>query len=65
MLIDDFKNFWKFYSVHALAVAAAIPVAWASVPAAWQHDCPAWFMAALSAVVAISGIIGRVIKQGD
>jgi hypothetical protein len=48
--------------MHALAIAAAIPAAWTTIPDAPQH-VPAWLMAASSAVVGVSGIVGRLVKQ--
>jgi hypothetical protein len=62
ILIDEWKQFWKMYSTHALSIAGAIPVAWASMPSDWQESCK-WMLLYLAPAVALSGIIGRVVKQ--
>jgi hypothetical protein len=61
-LIPEWKHVWKMYSTHALSIAGAIPVAWASMPPEWQQNCK-WMLFILAPAVALSGIIGRVVKQ--
>jgi hypothetical protein len=63
-LVDEWKQVWKMYSTHALSIAGAIPVAWASMPPDLQQSCK-WLLWGLAPVVAISGIIGRVVKQSS
>lgn len=61
-LIPEWKRAWKMYSTHALSIAGSIPVAWASMPPEWQQSCK-WMLLYLAPAVALSGIIGRVVKQ--
>jgi hypothetical protein len=63
-LIPEWKRVWKMYSTHALSIAGAIPVAWASMSPDWQHSCR-WMLWALAPAVALSGIVGRVVKQAS
>lgn len=64
-LIDNWRLFWRFYSVRAMAIAAAIPVAYVSLPAEWTAYLPAWLMAVLTVIILISGVVGRVVRQED
>lgn len=62
-LVDNWRLVWRFYSVHAMAIAAAIPVAYANLPQGWADYFPAWAMATLTAAVLVCGIVGRVVQQ--
>jgi hypothetical protein len=62
-LIQNWKEAWKMYSVQALAVIAALPIIWASLPDEWKAEVPSEWVKALVVVVAIAGILGRIIDQ--
>lgn len=62
-LIENARYVWKFYSTHAQAIAAAIPVAYATLPAEWLEIFPEWLLIALPLIVFVSGVVGRVVKQ--
>lgn len=60
-LIDDWKRWYTFYSIHAALVAIALGAAevfFATLP--WT---PAWLIGILTVVAGISGIVGRMVKQ--
>lgn len=62
-LVPDWRSAWRWFSVQALAVIAALPLAWASLPPeVTEWVPPAWRMPIIVAL-AICGIIGRVIDQ--
>jgi hypothetical protein len=63
-LIDEWKQVWRMYSTHALSIAGAIPVAWASMPPDLQQHCR-WMLWGLAPLVALSGIVGRIVKQSS
>lgn len=63
MVIDNWKQGWKLFSVQALALAGAIPVIWTQLPDDVKAMIPASWMGVITAVVAVCGIIGRLVKQ--
>jgi len=63
-LIPEAKKWWRMYSTHALTLAGAIPPAWAALPPDWQAHAK-WMLWGLAPLVAISGVIGRVVKQPE
>jgi anti-sigma-K factor RskA len=62
-LIENWRDAWRFYSVQALAVIAALPIVWASLPPEWQAEVPGEWIKVMVVVVAVSGILGRVLQQ--
>lgn len=64
-LITDWRGNWRYYSTQALAVAAILPVVWMELPPDIKDLLPhAWRPWILTAI-AVSGIAGRLIDQGD
>ncbi|QDX29542.1 DUF7940 domain-containing protein [Dickeya poaceiphila] len=64
-IIEDWKQAWRWFSVHALAISGAIPAMWVSLPDEFKTAIPAGAMSIITAVVAVAGIVGRVIQQGQ
>ena len=62
-LIDDWRQSWKYFSVHALVIAGAIPPVWAEYPDL-KSLIPAGYMGLATVLVALCGLIGRVVDQG-
>lgn len=62
-LIADWKRAWRLYSVHALLVAALLGVLEAALATAHIRWLPDWVHGVLIAVVSMSGVVGRVVKQ--
>lgn len=60
--IDDLDRVWRFYSVHAALICALI-FALIAVVTAMHLTWPVWIISALGFVAAVSGIVGRVVKQ--
>lgn len=63
MVIENWQKGWKLFSVQALAVAGAIPVIWSQFPDDMKAMIPAGWMGTITAVIAVCGIIGRLVKQ--
>lgn len=63
-LVDDWKKAWKWFSVHALILAGLIPSVWIELPADLKSSIPAGAMSAITAVIALCGVIGRLVSQG-
>lgn len=62
-LIANWREAWKMYSVQALAVIAALPIIWASLPEEWRAEIPSEWIKVMVVMVAIAGILGRIIDQ--
>lgn len=62
-LVPNWKNGWKWLSVHLMAFGAAIEGAWAQFPDSMRGFIPEKYahLAALS--VFVSGIVARFIDQ--
>lgn len=63
MIIENWRKSWRLFSVQALAVAGAIPVAWSQLPDGLKAMIPAGWMGTVTAVAAVCGIVGRLIRQ--
>lgn len=61
--IEDWKQAWKWFSVHCLALAGAIPAAWVWLPGDLKDHIPPQYMGAIVGVVAVCGIVGRLVDQ--
>lgn len=65
-LVADWKDAWRWFSVQALGVLAALPLVYATLPIEWQE----WWRDAggqgtLIVVLSIGGIAGRLIDQNN
>jgi hypothetical protein len=65
-LIDNWKGAWKHYSTQALALGAAIPGVWTSIPddlkAALPPSAIHW-VARITGIVCAVGLAGKFIDQ--
>ena len=62
-LIDNWKNIWKWYSTHAVVIYTALVSYYAQMPAADKASLPLWVIYLIQAVIVVSFIVGRLIKQ--
>jgi uncharacterized membrane protein len=62
-LIEDWKQAWTWFSVHALAILAILPMVWLNLPADVKTYIPTKYGLIVVMLVAIGGIAGRVIDQ--
>lgn len=62
-LVENWKDAWKWFSVHCLVLVALIPTVWLELPPEAKEAIPASWMSTITLVVGICGIIGRFIKQ--
>lgn len=62
-LVPDWRSAWRWFSVQALAILAALPLVWMALPSDAKGFLPdnlePWVLFALAA----GGIVGRVIDQ--
>ncbi|HCQ8124604.1 TPA: hypothetical protein OL914_000041 [Klebsiella quasipneumoniae subsp. similipneumoniae] len=62
-LVDDWKNAWRWFSMHALVLAGVIPTVWAELPPDLKTAIPPGAMGAITAVIAACGVVGRLVNQ--
>ena len=62
-LVDDWKNFWKWWSVRITTVLAVIGPVWLSLPPELQDDLPVELLPYVSPVVLMSIVVARVLDQ--
>jgi hypothetical protein len=62
-LVKDARRAWRFFSVQAMAVLAALPLVWVQIPPDVQDMLPEAWRPWVLTIIAISGIIGRLVPQ--
>ena len=62
-MIDEWKTAYRFLSVQANAIGTAISVTYASMYDRLKADFPPKYIVAITAVVFVLGIIGRMTSQ--
>ena len=62
-LIDNWKNIWKWYSTHAVVIYTALVSYYVQMPAVDKASLPLWVIYLIQAVIVVSFIVGRLIKQ--
>ena len=63
MLVAEWRAAWRWFSVQAMALTAAIQAAWAGMPEDMRQHFPAWAVTALSVGLLLLGIGGRLVRQ--
>lgn len=63
-LVDGWRRAWRWFSVQALAVSGAGAAAWLMVPDDMRAAVPREWLATGAIVLAVLGIIGRLVDQG-
>ena len=63
-LVPDAKNWWRWFSVQAMALATAMQGAWLFVPADLRAGVPDWVAQIIMIVLLLAGVFGRVVDQG-
>lgn len=62
--VANAKSAWRWFSVQAAALVALIPVVWSQLPPESQALVPEEYRPWAITIVAVAGIIGRLIDQG-
>lgn len=62
-LVDNWKDAWKWFSMHALVLAGTIPAVWAEFPDDLKTHIPAGWMGVITAIIAGCGVAGRLLNQ--
>lgn len=62
-LVDDWRQAWKWASMHAMTAALAIQGAWVAIPAEMQAYVHPIVAHAITGVLLVAGIVGRLVDQ--
>lgn len=62
-LVPDWKDAWRWLSMHAMGWSAALLLTWTQLPPALQAAMPAWLTDAVVVAVLLLGMVGRLIDQ--
>lgn len=64
-LVRNAKRSWRWFSVQALALQGAAAASWAAIPQDMRDSVPAEWLAVGGVVLAVAGIVGRMVDQGS
>ena len=64
-LVDDWKDFWKWYSTWIGAAIAAVPVVWMQLPADLKAYIPESWYPYIMAGMFVAMVLGRIDAQGE
>jgi hypothetical protein len=62
-LVDDWRQCWRWVSVHCMAINTAILGTWAMLPEEFKQSFDARTIAFAAVIVSVLGIAGRLIDQ--
>lgn len=62
-LIPDWRRAWRFFSVQAMVLAAAIQGAWATLPPEMISTIPDGVVRSATFVLMVLGTVGRLVDQ--
>ncbi len=62
-MVEDWKSAWRWFSVQALTIIAAIPLVWPMIPPDVQAWLPEQYRPYVILALALGGIVGRVVDQ--
>jgi hypothetical protein len=62
-LIDEWRQAWRWFSMQAMVLVAALQGGWAALPDDLKQHFPGRAVTALSIVLLLLGIGGRLVRQ--
>lgn len=62
-MIAEWRRAWRWFSVQAMALAAALQGAWAALPDDMKQHVPAGVVAFATMALLLLGIAGRLVLQ--
>lgn len=63
-LVKNARRAWRWFSVQALALLAALPLIWPQIPPEVQAMLPEAWRPWVLVALAVGGIVGRLVDQG-
>lgn len=64
-LVDNARQAWKWFSVQAMTLAAAIQGAWMFIPDDLRTSIKPEIVQVLTIALLVFGVAGRLVKQSD
>lgn len=64
-IVPNWRRAWRWFSVQAMGLSAAGSAAWLAVPEDLRAAVPSEYLAAAAGTLAVLGMIGRFVDQGD
>lgn len=61
--VDDARKAWRWISVQAMVLAAAIQGAWVFIPDDMKTSIPSKYVGAVTMALMVLGVAGRLVKQ--
>lgn len=62
-LVENWRGAWRWFSLQAMALTAAIQAAWGAMPDDLKQHFPAKLVTAVSIALLLLGIGGRLVRQ--
>jgi len=62
-LVPDWRQCWRWFCIHAMALALAFQGAWLAVPDDLRAMLPATAAQAITMVLLVLGVLGRLVDQ--
>ena len=62
-LVDDWRDWWRWYSSHCIGAALALQGAWLEVPDDLRASVPSWALQGITAALLVLGFVGRLVNQ--
>jgi hypothetical protein len=63
MMVQNWRQAWKWFSVQAFAVIIALPAVWMALPADVKAMVPDGWEKWIVTGIALAGLLGRLIDQ--
>lgn len=61
--VDNIKDAWKWFSMHAFALIIVLPAVWVSLPTDAKEFLPDSLEPWVLALIAAAGALGRIVDQ--
>ena len=62
-LVQNASRAWRWFSVQAMTLAAAVQATWVLIPDDMRGSVPSEWVAALTVALLVMGVLGRLIDQ--
>ena len=63
MIVAEWRQAWRWFSLQAMLLSGVVQGVWETLPADLKQYLPHWLGLALSLVILLLGICGRLVKQ--
>lgn len=63
-LVEDWRKAWRWFSVNAMVLAAAIQGTWLQLPDDMKATLPPHLVSYSTIALLVLGVLGRILKQG-